>query len=71
MKSDNGGPAFPVNTECFHNEGMTLWDYFAAAALGGLVAGLDMNISDTQIAEYSANFADAMLAEREKRGMGK
>lgn len=43
-------------------EGMTLRDYFAAAALGGLPAVLD----ETKTATWCYEMADAMLAERDK-----
>lgn len=62
--------AFPSVVPTFESnkviEGMTLRDYFAAAALSGLMAnpndktGLDM-------VERSFQLADAMLAEREKQ----
>lgn len=49
--------------------GMTLRDYFAAAALTGVMpdsnAGFRMSWSDYAEAAYAV--ADAMLAEREKR----
>ena len=74
-----GGPAFPVNTAqinnpgaCFSNEGMTLWDYYAAAALNGIEASQGNNGSyvstSEKVAEIAGERADAMLAERAKRG---
>lgn len=69
---DHGGPAFPVNTvqinnpgACFADEGMTLWDYYAAAALQGVMAHQGV-WNDSYIRE-AATAADAMLAERRKR----
>lgn len=64
-KHDDGGPAFPSSGFELHH-GMTLWDYFAAHALvgywadgrGGTYAGA---------AEFAADSADAMIAERKKR----
>ena len=66
----SGGPAFPGEmaqrfgqpNDC--NEGMTLRDYFAAAALTGLVAGDDRTFRESARAAYIV--ADAMLAERAK-----
>ena len=78
----NGGPAFPRPTgwnglngidEHGSNEpqdGMTLRDYFAAAALQGTLAGRaswPMNVDHKQIlAQECYGIADAMLAENAK-----
>mgnify|MGYP003647586273 CR=1 FL=1 len=43
-------------------EGMSLRDYFAAAALGGLADVVD----ETKAAKWCYEMADAMLAERDK-----
>lgn len=70
--SNDGGPAFPVLRE---NErgglfmaasGMTLRDYFAAAALTGILSE-NMELCDSygQAGKRAYDFADAMLAERE------
>jgi len=70
-KINDGGPAFPVvfqhdeaTSEC---HGMSLRDYFAAAALQGLMAQVK---PEDHWAEYRAKWsyevADAML-ERRKR----
>lgn len=76
MKPD-GGPAFPLN-EPFKGSGMSLRDYFAAAALQGItkdrenvnrIADIarDMNKDEhKQLAEICFSVADAMLAERSK-----
>ena len=82
MNPPNIPPAFPVGpcqfwvdkTEQYdavfshigQMQGMTLRDYFAAAALQGVLACPD---SDGTFKEFSAvayKHADAMLAEREK-----
>lgn len=61
-KTMNNPKAFPI--------GMTLWDYYAAAALSSV-----LNASDTydwnkcDITLLAADIADAMLAERKKRGI--
>ena len=68
-----GGPAFPVPNSANVNsqEGMTLWDYYAAAAIGGLMAAQVHGFNDQPgkgpFAEMAAGMADAMLAERAKR----
>lgn len=69
-KQHMGGPAFPTENErqtganSYHHEGMTLWDYYAAAALTGTVNENHTAYSDASIA---AEIADAMLTERQKR----
>ena len=68
MSKNHGGPAFP----CIDGDhGMTLRDYFAAAALTGLIAashspegGVDYD--DEATTESAYRTADAMLAERDK-----
>lgn len=49
--------------------GMTLWDHYAGQALAGLCADPSIQEGSDSIAERSAMIADAMLAEREKRGV--
>lgn len=69
-------PAFPCtgNPNWDHDQGMTLRDYFAAAALQGMLAGMGFDAP----LKYEASpappyvnvayeFADAMLAERAKQ----
>lgn len=46
-----------------HNQGMSLRDYFAAAALSGILPGADYSTKDAATVAYQ--YADAMLAERE------
>lgn len=81
----DGGPAFPhvhglpvpeadapfIEKREVVYHGLTLRDYFAAAALQGLLAygaqTLDENIpEETALTKDAYLFADAMLAEREK-----
>jgi hypothetical protein len=84
-KPNDGGPAYPVETQDingglpFINYGMTIRDYFAAAALQGWLSGpcqgdiLDDYLDDDRsFAEHQAivaqscyGYADAMLAARE------
>lgn len=69
---NDGGPAFPFINEHTHpttiNHGMTLRDYFAAAALTGIAAGhLAMrNESNEALAAFAFRAADAMLAARKE-----
>ena len=66
-----GGPAFPLaiptdwdGDPWIDQEGMTLWDYYAAAALAG--ASADPQFGGRQ-AQWAAEMADDMIAERAKR----
>lgn len=67
---NDGGTAFP--TDCAGDPGISTRDYFAAKAMQGMIAGESdagnyhemMACSDT--AERAYEFADAMLAQREK-----
>lgn len=68
----NGGPAFARPAVFSHggmyvgSEGMTLRDYFAAAALTGLLASDEYSSYDPKtLAEYAYGQANAMLVERE------
>jgi len=61
-KIDEGGAAFP--SELFEQPGMTLRDYFAAAALQGYVTNNGTDFADGALAEWAYNLADAMLAAR-------
>lgn len=63
---NDGGPAFPVSPEIYNGTGlcgMTLRDYFAAAALQGLLA-YDGDCSTAIGLAYHT--ADAMLDWRKK-----
>ena len=62
-----GGPAFPVPNSANVNgqEGMTLWDYYAAAAVTGYLAAV--NRVDDSMTHEAATAADLMIAERAKR----
>ena len=78
---NDGGPAFPhkrqirCNGEVIDSEmepGMTLRDYFAAAALQGLLGNSEFHVeTDVEseipnaIATYAYQAADAMLKARE------
>jgi hypothetical protein len=70
MTANNGGPAFPLplsdalrwNDSEYH--GMTLRDYFAAAALQGMCAGLQRGDDPDAVPEFAYMMADAMLEAR-------
>jgi len=66
---DDGGPAFPAlgNTYGNANKGMTLWDYYAAAALTGQESNPNNDWDYNESAQIAAKMADAMIAERKKR----
>jgi hypothetical protein len=76
MSNRDGGPAFACveSSGSVHQEGMTLRDYFAAAALTGLLAAEHEGFSYQGTVEEQADkaasqagkIADAMIAEREK-----
>lgn len=76
---NDGGPAFPVMTESsqesdfdtkhYWRGGLSLRDYFAAAALTGLCSrsSNDATFRYTENRAHVAyQYADAMLAERER-----
>jgi len=66
----NGGSAFPYvytayRTAVHHGEGMTLRDYFAGQALGSCIKTYTYDVK--KMAEKAYEYADAMLAERDKK----
>jgi hypothetical protein len=78
-KINDGGQAFPVqlveHVSAHNHPGMTLRDYFAAAALQGILASFDVTSRRRaevepeimhRIAPAAYLLADAMLAERER-----
>ena len=70
---NDGGPAFPhlettSRGEPYHDHlGMTLRDYFAAAALQGVMAAHTSGgcLVDDLYAKYAYDLADAMLKQRD------
>lgn len=77
MSDKTGGPAFPgervvyragyATKETEPVAGMTLRDYVAAKALGGILADpASSTTSVERVAAASYEYADAMLAERSK-----
>lgn len=75
-ETKDGGPAFPTVEFVAEGEsmkwrlptgGMTLRDYFMAAALKGVLAsGRDEAWTHEKVAEFCRVQADAMIAERNK-----
>jgi len=71
MKND-GGKAFPT-VDTFEDGGVTMRDYFAAAAMEGELAAqinpgitYDKDAGRENLAKWSYQMADTMLAERER-----
>ena len=71
--SSNGGPAYPVKYQdgaggYEQADGISIRDYFAAAAMQGLLAyPIPSNPTSDVIAEWAYEQADAMLAARERK----
>ena len=63
---DNNEPAFPCDS--FQDKGMTLRDYFAAKAMAAMLSieNVHLNNSETEIATWSYQQADAMMEARKK-----
>jgi len=58
--------AFPIEINEHTDNGMTLRDYFAAAALQGLIANKrHMGIDCVTMSDWAYKVANAMLNERE------
>lgn len=63
---NDGGPAFPQKEPLSNDwHGMSLRDYFAAKAMWMLIR--ECAGSCQELARYSYQMADAMIAEREKQ----
>ena len=69
---NDGGPAFAVSFPVRGSDvikGMSLRDYFAAAALQGLLAQADPpaidNLNGADFAAMAYEYADAMISERD------
>ena len=61
---DDGGAAFP--SEYYAEQGMTLRDYFAAAALQGFVTNNGTDTAEGALAAWSYSLADAMVEARKE-----
>lgn len=82
MSEFTNSPAFPSDDHMHHHEGMTRLEYYAAAALQGLLSGMsqaakselifDLAEGDVKMAKslagVSFDLADAMVTEALKRG---
>lgn len=70
MSEKDGGPAFPVEFAQLPDKelatGLSMRDYFAAAALQGLTACQHTSGTSNDFSEKAYEYADAMLKEREK-----
>ena len=71
-KPNNGGPAFslPESENFTAQYGMSLRDWFAGQALNGIIAHPGMEPDDaskTGCAVLAYEYADAMIAERNKQ----
>jgi len=60
---NDGGPAFPIGDTDL--QGMSLRDYFAGQALNGLLLSPRIT-APPATAKLAYEYADAMLAERDK-----
>ena len=72
---NDGGPAYPVLHSIDGNwvkepldkySGMSLRDYFAAAALPGLIVEMKPHNTPENVAHWAYKHAEAMLLERNK-----
>lgn len=71
MSKETGGPAFPNSIKVTDDDyaelrGMTLRDYFAAKAMLCKFGPQGSSLSVTECAEFAYQYADAMIAERNK-----
>lgn len=74
MKEDKSGPAFPTIMRdedgyvSGRGHGMTLRDYFAAAALQGMIANTSIDrLEPDEFASDAYSYADAMITRREAK----
>ncbi len=73
MTTPDGGPAFPGTCDCdahklfVAKDGKSLRDWFAGQALERLASSGGMYASPCKAARKAYAYADAMLAEREKK----
>jgi hypothetical protein len=73
---NDGGPAFPFGQVSevtgavingYHNDGMSLRDYFAAAALQGMMANPECNaMAGQDVARNCYRLSEEMLAARKE-----
>jgi hypothetical protein len=65
-KSNDGGPAHPLPHPSQHIPGISVRDFFAAAALGGFLANPTTKEDPKIVATACYRMADFMMAERAK-----
>ncbi len=65
--NDNNEPAFPCDS--FQEKGMTLRDWFAAKAMAAMLSieNVHLNNSETEIATWAYQQADAMMEVRKQK----
>jgi hypothetical protein len=65
--SNNNEPAFP--SDRFSETGMTLRDYFAAQAMAAMLSieNVHLNNTETEIATWAYQQADAMMEVRQQK----
>ena len=65
--NDNNEPAFPCDS--FQEKGMTLRDWFAAKAMAAMLSieNVHFNNSETEIATWAYQQADAMMEVRKQK----
>jgi len=70
MSIETGGPAFPHpagwRRDPHISDGMTQRDYFAAAALTGILANPNFDRQCSYVTEIAWQYADEMLKKREQ-----
>lgn len=70
---DDGGPAFSVVFDSTPSQvtawtkGMSLRDWFAGQALVAIMAARTITATESDIAKFSYEIADAMIAERKAK----
>jgi len=68
-KIDDGGTAFPYGQKNFterYSEGLSMRDYFAAAALTGILANTNSDPQMKRVCEGAYFLADLMIAARKE-----
>ena len=66
VPKDDGRLAFPFNTEAEYHFGMSLREWYAGQALGGILADPASTAEPEIIAAVCFRYADAMIEEGKK-----
>lgn len=66
---DHGRAAFPHTGDFRIGNGMTLLDWFAGQAMAGFCARPNRTLGPLTSAAESYAYAEAMIAERKRRGL--